>query len=132
VILQIVSTTYYAWKNNTYMSGKSEGQTKWHGCLVAYWPSVSHTLMAPSPTTPIKCLWKLLALKKAQACFTQANDTPFLTPPLISKLGLFNSNDLPFDEIATGQYQLPDGIQAPRYYYNTCNDQQKFLIVSLL
>jgi len=48
-------------------------------------------------------------LKEAQAHFTQAFDTCFLAPPLISKLGLLNCDDLPFDAIATGQYQPPVG-----------------------
>ena len=47
----------------------------------------------------------------AEACsrFTQANDTPFLTPPLLNELGLLDCYAPPFDEIAEGIYQPPAG-----------------------
>jgi len=48
-------------------------------------------------------------LEEARACFTQANDTPFLTPPLILELGLLNCDEPLFDAIASGQYQPPEG-----------------------
>jgi len=48
-------------------------------------------------------------LEEARACFTQANDTPFLTTPLIEELGLLNCNDEQFDAIANGNYQPPVG-----------------------
>jgi len=43
-------------------------------------------------------------LEEAKARFTQANDTPFLTPPLLPELGLLNCDEPPFDAIANGQY----------------------------
>jgi len=49
-------------------------------------------------------------LTEARARFTQVNDTPFLTPPLLTDLGLLNCYDPNFDTIATGQYQPPAGI----------------------
>jgi len=49
-------------------------------------------------------------LDKAWARFTQANNTPFLTPPLISKLGLLYCNEPYFDAIAARQYHPPAGI----------------------
>jgi len=52
---------------------------------------------------------KEVCLEEAQACFTQANDTPFLTPPLANELGLLNCHATPFDEIAVGTYQQPAG-----------------------
>jgi len=48
-------------------------------------------------------------LEEARARFTQANDTPFLTEPLLPELGLLNCEDPPFDAIANGQYQAPAG-----------------------
>ena len=48
-------------------------------------------------------------LEEARARFTQANDTPFLTAPLIHELGLLNCDDPPFDAIAQGQYQVLEG-----------------------
>jgi len=48
-------------------------------------------------------------LEEARARFTQANDTPFLTAPLLQELGLLNCDNPPFDAIATGQYQAPEG-----------------------
>jgi len=44
---------------------------------------------------------------EAQARFTQANDTPFLTTPLIEELGLLKCNDKHFDDIANRNYQPP-------------------------
>jgi len=49
-------------------------------------------------------------LTKAQARFTQANNTPFLTPPLLTDLGLLHCYDPNFDTIAAGQYQPLAGI----------------------
>jgi len=48
-------------------------------------------------------------LDKARAHFTQANNIPFLTTPLIQELGLLNCNEPPFDAIANSQYQAPEG-----------------------
>ncbi len=48
-------------------------------------------------------------LEEARACFMQANDTPFLTEPLLQELGLLNCDDPPFDAITNGQYQAPAG-----------------------
>jgi len=48
-------------------------------------------------------------LEEAHLHFTQANDTPFLTPPLFNELGLLDCHEPPFDEIATGTYQPPAG-----------------------
>jgi len=42
---------------------------------------------------------------KVRARFTQVNDTPFLTPPLITDLGLLNCYNPNFNPIAAGQYQ---------------------------
>jgi len=50
-------------------------------------------------------------LEEAWACFTQANDTPFLTTPLVNKLGLLNCHDDHFDKIASGQYHAPKGTE---------------------
>jgi len=49
-------------------------------------------------------------LTEVRARFTQVNDTPFLTPPLLTNLGLLNCYNPNFDTIATGQYQPPAGI----------------------
>jgi len=48
-------------------------------------------------------------LEEAKAHFMQANNTPFLVPPLILELGLLNCDEPPFDAIASGQYQPPEG-----------------------
>jgi len=48
-------------------------------------------------------------LDEARARFTQANDTPFLIPPLFSDLGLLNRYEPNFDTIAARQYQPPIG-----------------------
>jgi len=48
-------------------------------------------------------------LEEARAHFTQANDTPFLTSPLVEELGLLNCNDKHFKAIANGQYKPPVG-----------------------
>jgi len=48
-------------------------------------------------------------LEEAQARFTQANDTPFLTAPLIEEVRLLNCNNEHFDTIANGYYQTPVG-----------------------
>ena len=52
---------------------------------------------------------KEVCLEEARVHFTQANDTPFLTPPLVSELGLLNCHATPFDEIAVGTYQPSAG-----------------------
>jgi len=41
---------------------------------------------------------KAACLEEAWACFTQANDTPFLTPPLVNAQGLLNCSELPFKQ----------------------------------
>jgi len=48
-------------------------------------------------------------LEEACTQFTQANNTPFLTTPLIEELGLLNCNNVHFNAIAKGTYQPPDG-----------------------
>ncbi len=44
-------------------------------------------------------------LEEARACFTQASNTPFLTPLLVEELGLLNCNDEHFEAIMNGQYE---------------------------
>jgi len=48
-------------------------------------------------------------LEEARACFMQANNTPFLTVPLLQELGLLNCDKPPFDTIANGLYQALEG-----------------------
>jgi len=50
-------------------------------------------------------------LEDAWACLTQANDIPFLTPPLVEELGLLNCNYEHFDDIANRHYQTPVGTE---------------------
>jgi len=56
-----------------------------------------------------KAVMEAACLEEAKACFTQANDTPFLLPPLILELGLLNCDKPHFDAIASGQYHPPEG-----------------------
>jgi len=48
-------------------------------------------------------------LTEAKAWFTQANDTLFLTEPLILDLGIIRTQRVHFDQIARETYKLPPG-----------------------
>jgi len=56
-----------------------------------------------------KASMEAACLDKAKARFTQADNPPFLTTPLIQELGLLNCNEPPFDAITHGHYQAPEG-----------------------
>jgi len=56
-----------------------------------------------------KASMEAACLDEAKAHFMQANNTPFLTMPLIQELGLLNCDKPPFNAIAHGQYQAPEG-----------------------
>jgi len=65
---------------------------------------------------------KQACLEEAWAQFTQANDMPFLTEPLLSDLGILGMDKTQFDNIAARTYHhLTPQIMPNDWYHYSCN-----------
>jgi len=74
-------------------------------CISGRLMAVSVTHLDDTITQHDNKTMEVAYLEEAQAHFTQANDMPFLQPPLPNTLGLLSCNDPPFEVIATSHYQ---------------------------